>query len=137
MENLSLEAAHSDQRSRVPTSLYKITCKHVYEIGKTQIFKFSFERTQRFQKTLKKKKNCFSFNILESIKTFWNITTCKMFMFKNSSLKLISHKFAIWNYLFVWPTTIAIPPKPGPMKSSSPHPLTKTKRKILSPLNAC
>jgi len=34
--------------------LYEITCKHVYEIGKTQRFKCFFERTKRFKKTLKK-----------------------------------------------------------------------------------
>jgi hypothetical protein len=32
--------------------MYEITCKHVYEIGKTQIFKKIFGRTHRFLKTL-------------------------------------------------------------------------------------
>jgi len=34
--------------------LYEITCKHVYEIEMTQRFNLFFQRTQRFQKTLKR-----------------------------------------------------------------------------------
>jgi hypothetical protein len=51
--------------------MYEITCKHVYEIGKTQRFNFFFEKTQIFQKTFKKNEEiCFCFNILGSIRTF-------------------------------------------------------------------
>jgi hypothetical protein len=47
------------------------TYLHLYEIGKTQ----------RFQKTLKKIKKLSFLYILISIRTFWNITTCKMFYY--------------------------------------------------------
>jgi hypothetical protein len=51
--------------------LFEITCKHVYE----------FRKTQRLQKNIEKNKEiCFSFDILGSIRIFWNITTCKMFI---------------------------------------------------------
>jgi hypothetical protein len=46
--------------------LYEITGKHVHEIGKKQIFKFLFKKTQKFQKTLKrKKKDLFFFQYLK------------------------------------------------------------------------
>jgi hypothetical protein len=57
----------------------------------------------------KNKETYFSFNILGSIKTSWNITTCKMFMFKNFGLKSTSNKFVVWNCLFVQPMAIAHP----------------------------
>jgi hypothetical protein len=50
------------------------------------------------------KEICFSFNILGSIRTFKNITTCKMFIFKNSNLELTSNKFVVC--LFVQAMTI-------------------------------
>jgi hypothetical protein len=42
--------------------LYEITCKHVYEIRNTQRLVF-FERTQKFQKKLKKIKKFVSLSI--------------------------------------------------------------------------
>ncbi len=99
--------------------LYEITCKHMYEIGKTQRFKFFLKGHKDCKRHWKNKEIYFSFHILWSIRTFWNITTCKMFIFLISNLESTSNKFAIWNCLFVWPTTIAIPPKPTLMKSLS------------------
>jgi hypothetical protein len=62
--------------------LYEIICKHVYEIGKMERFNFFFEKTQKIQK------NCFSFDILESIRVFWNITTSKMFILQKIWFKI-------------------------------------------------
>jgi hypothetical protein len=42
----------------------------------------------------------FSFDILRSTRTFWNITTCKMFIFKNSDLESTFNKFVVWNCFF-------------------------------------
>jgi len=84
----------------------------VYEIEKTQRLNFYFlffERTQRFQKTLKKIiEICCSFDNLGTIRTFWNITIVEMFILKKNSVwnwPLINLQFGI----FVWHTTIAHP----------------------------
>jgi len=63
--------------------LYEILCEHVYEIGKTQIFKFIFWKDMKIPKDIEKnKKICFSFNILRSHK---DIKICK----KNYFVKIL------------------------------------------------
>jgi len=92
--------------------LYEITCLCVYEIGKTQKNSNSFLKGHKDSKrhwiTFFSLFLFFSFDILRSIRTFWNITTCKVFFFwEDSELGSTSNKFAVWNYLFLRPTTIA------------------------------
>jgi len=81
----------------------------VYEIWKTRILIIFWKDTKIPKDIEKNIKICFSFNNLGSIKTFWNITIVKCLFLKIFSLKLTSNKFAIWNYLFALPTTIAHP----------------------------
>jgi general stress protein 26 len=61
--------------------LYEITCKHMYEIEKTKIF-IKNRKDTKIPKDIEKNKDiCFPFNTLGPIRTFWNITTCKLFFF--------------------------------------------------------
>ncbi len=80
----------------------------MYEIGKPQRFQKKIWKNIKIPKDIEKnKKICFSFNILKSIKTFWNITIWKMFIFKKFQFGIVF----LYN-LQQYP----IPPKATPMK---------------------
>jgi hypothetical protein len=53
------------------------------------IFKLFFEKVSKIPKDIEKNKEiCFSFDILRSIRTFQNITTCKMFIFQKFQFEI-------------------------------------------------
>ncbi len=62
--------------------MYEITWKNVYEIGKDTNIYIYLKGYKDSKKIEKYKEICSSFDILGSIRTFKNITTCKMFILK-------------------------------------------------------
>ncbi len=60
----------------------------MYEIGKTKDSLFLLKDTKIPKDIEKNNEICFSFDILESIRTFENITTCEMLIFKKLQFRI-------------------------------------------------
>ncbi len=78
----------------------------MYEIGKTQSFKFFLKRHKDSNRHAD---FVFSFDILKFIKTFRNITICKVFILKQNWFGIALNKFAIWIFFLIQPMTITHP----------------------------